>query len=371
MRNMEKTPTVISHQQDSDVNGPSDLGNRLGSFTRRALVSVGLVVAAVALLAFLWYAVDVLLLLFAAILLAVFLRGLSDWVSHRTPLREGWALVVVIVALLCITVAGAWLIAPDVAEQADQLSQSMPRAVERIQERVGRYEWGRRILVRLPSTEDLMPDRADVLARVTGVFSTTLGALANFVIILFVGLYLAVSPGLYTRGLVRLFPAAERNRAREVLNAVGAALRGWLLGKLITMFIVGILTITGLWLLGVPLALTLGLIAFFLAFIPNVGPILSVIPALAIALMQSPEMALYVLLLYLGVQVVESYLLNPLVYKRTVELPPALTLASQVLLGVLFGGVGVALATPLTAAALVLTKMLYVEDALGDRASAS
>lgn len=341
------------------------------SFVRRALVVTGLVMAALIMLLFLWYAVDVLLLLFAAILLAVFLRGLSDWVSRRSLLREGWALAVVILSLLGILAAGAWLIAPDVAKQADELSESLPRAVEQIRERIGRYEWGRQLLARLPPAEELMPDRADVLARATGVFSTTLGAVANFVIILFVGLYLAISPGLYTRGFIRLVPLGKRHRVSVVLSAVGSALRGWLLGKLITMGIVGVLTTAGLWLLGVPLALTLGLIAFFLAFIPNIGPILSAVPAVAVALMQGPTMALYVVFLYVGVQTVESYLLNPLVYKRTIELPPALTITAQVVLGVLFGGAGVALATPLTAAALVVVRMVYVEDLLGDRASAA
>ena len=132
------------------------------------------------------------------------------------------------------------------------------------------------------------------------------------------------------------------------------------------MIIIGVLTAVGLWLLGVPLALTLGLLAALLTFIPNIGPILAVVPAALLALLQSPTRALYVVLLYLGIQTVESYLLTPLMQKRTVSLPPALTIFAQVLMGILVGRIGLVLATPLTAALFVLVKMLYVEDILGD-----
>ena len=130
------------------------------------------------------------------------------------------------------------------------------------------------------------------------------------------------------------------------------------------------LTTIGLWLLDVPLALVLGLIAALFTFIPNIGPILSAIPAVLFGLTVSPQQALYVGLLYGGIQVVESYLLTPLVQRKTIELPPALTLAAQVLLGVTFGGLGVALAAPLTAVTVVGTRMLYVEDALGKQSAA-
>ena len=132
------------------------------------------------------------------------------------------------------------------------------------------------------------------------------------------------------------------------------------------MGIVGGITTGGLWLLGVPLAPALGLFAALAEFVPNVGPFLAFIPALVLALTESATRALAVLLLYLGVQGFESYVLTPLVEKRAVALPPALTITAQVLMAVLAGGLGLALATPLAAAALVLVQRLYVEDTLGD-----
>jgi predicted PurR-regulated permease PerM len=132
------------------------------------------------------------------------------------------------------------------------------------------------------------------------------------------------------------------------------------------MSLVGILTALGLWLLGVPLALILGLIAALLEFVPYIGTILSAVPAILLALLQGPMQALWVVLLYFVIQSIESYLLTPLVQQRVVSLPPALVLAAQVLMGVLFGAWGIILATPLTAALLVLVQMLYIEDILGD-----
>ncbi len=345
---------------DPVTNTPRD------GFVRRMLIGVGITVAVLLVLLLLWYAIDVLLLVFAGILVAIFLRGLSDKLSERTGLSGGWSLAVVLLALVTVIGVAVWWLAPSVAEQTDELTSTLPRAVERLQSRIERYGWARQIIGQLPPTDELMPDRADVVSQATGVFSTTFSALANFVIILFIGLYLAAEPRLYSTGLIRLVPIGKRDRARTVLGVVSYTLRWWLIGKVASMIAIGIFTWLGLWLLGVPLALTLGILAALLTFIPNIGPILSVIPTALLALLDSPTRALYVLLLYFVIQVVESYLLTPLVQKRTVSLPPALTIAAQVLLGILLGGLGVILATPLTAAALVMVKLLYVEDALGD-----
>lgn len=336
------------------------------NFTSRIVLAVGIITLAIFLSLLLWYAADVLLLAFAGILLAIFLRSLSDWVSEITPLSGGWSLGVVVVGLISILTIGIWLLAPGVADQIDELQKKLPQSVRQLERHVESYEWGRKALAQVPNANELVPDKADVLARVTGVFSTTFGAIANFFIIIFIGLYVAAEPRLYSDGLIRLVPLNRRQRAREVLDEVGSTLRWWLIGKVASMIVVGVSTVVGLWLLDIPLALTLGLLAALLTFIPNVGPILSVVPAMLLALMQSPMQALYVALLYLGIQTVESYFLTPLMQKRTVSLPPALTIFTQVLFGVMVGSLGFVLATPLTAAAIVMVKMLYIQDALKD-----
>lgn len=339
-------------------------GRRSGA-ARRAFVTAGVTIAIVLLLLLLWYAVEVLLLVFAGILLAIFLRGLSNCLAVRTFLSGGWSLALVVVALVAIAGTCAWLLAPRVIDQVEQLSQQLPRAIQQLGQRIEQHEWGRRVLASVPSADEMLPS-GTVLSRATGIFSTALGMITTFIVILSIGIYLAVEPDLYTGGVIRLVPAAHRARAREVLSRLEQTLRWWLYGRIFAMFVVGVLTTIGLYLLGVPLALALGLIAMVLTFIPYIGAIIALLPALVFGLLESPTQALYVSLLYLAIQTIESYLLTPLVNRRMVKLPPALTITTQVLLGVLLGTVGIALASPLTAATLVLVKMLFIEDTLGD-----
>jgi predicted PurR-regulated permease PerM len=322
-------------------------------------------IVAVMLVLLLWYIVEVFLLVFAGILLAIFLRGLSDQLSQYTPLNATWALAVVVLILLAILGVGVWLLAPDLAAQLSELAETLPRSIQHLEQRIRQYGIGQWFLAHATPVSALLPE-GSMLGRITRVFSTTLGVLASLIVILVIGFYMTVAPQVYTEGVVRLVPIARHGRAHEVLQALGQTLRWWLLGRWISMMLVGLLTAVGLWLLGVPLALTFGLLAALLTFIPYLGPLISAIPPTLLVLMQSPMQALYVILLYLGIQSVESYLLTPLVQQRTLSLPPALTITAQIFLGLLLGTLGVILATPLIAVTLVLVQMLYIEDVLGE-----
>ena len=152
-----------------------------------------------------------------------------------------------------------------------------------------------------------------------------------------------------------------------MIGGIGETLRWWLIGKVGSMIFIGILTWIGLSIIGVPLALTLGLIAGLLSFIPNFGPIISALPAILLAFIDSPITAVYVLILYVGVQLVESNLVTPIIERETVELPPALTIIFQLALSVMIGGLGLVLATPLLAVIMVLVQMVYIQDVLGDK----
>lgn len=335
-------------------------------FLRRVLAVVGISAVIILLGLFLWAVIYVLLLVFAGILLAIFLRSLSEWVNIYTPLGEGWSLAAVVLGLFVVLGASAWLLAPSVAEQIDHLTERIPRSIQQLEDRVRRYEWGRRLFAQAPQTQEVLPGAADIVQRAAGVFSSTVGTLASFVIFFFIGLFLASKPGLYTGGFLRLVPINKRDHACEILYATGYALRWWLIGQMVAMVVVAVLTTLGLWLLQVDLALTLGLLAGLLNFVPNLGPILAMVPAVLLALLQSPTQAVYVVLLYLAIQGIEGYVITPLIQQRTVSLPPALTITAQVALGVLLGIVGVAVATPLTVCLIVLIQILYVQDMLGD-----
>lgn len=337
------------------------------AFAERALIAVAAAVAGILALGLLWYAAQVLLVVFAGLLLAVALAGLADQVAAHARLPRGLALGAVTLGIAALIAFGVWVLADDVAAQATELIDTLPRAIDNVRDALARTPAGRVFLKRLPGAESASQQLADAAPRVlSATVGTTLGLATNLVLWLFIALYVAADPGLYSRGVAALVPRARRPRAAHLLATLDAMLRRWLLGKLVGMTIVGVVTWAGLALIGIPLALTLGLLAGLLNFVPYVGPIVSAVPALLLALLDGGRTAGWVALLYLGLQLVESYLLTPLIDQRTVRTPPALLLTSQVIAGVTLGAVGVVLAAPLLAVALVTVKLLYVEDVLGD-----
>lgn len=336
-------------------------------FSQRVLIAAALI-AAVALLCFtFWTAIDVFLLVFAAVLAAVFLRGISNAIHGWTRLGEGWSLFLVIIVLLAAVGGVVWLLAPRVSEQADQLSTQLPEATGSLLHVLQKHEWSRKLLSQAPDLPSIVSQHQGLLTRLTGVLSAGLGAFANLFVIAIIGVFLAAQPQVYRKGFLRLLPFSWRSRAEEVLLAIGQSLQNWLLGQLFCMSMVGLLTGIGLWLLGIPLSLVLAVIGGLLDFIPTVGPFLAALPGVLMALLQAPEKALLVAAVYTGVQMIENYVLQPFAQRRAVNLPPALLLFSQLLFSVTLGLFGLVLATPLTVTAIVMIKMLYIEDALGDK----
>jgi predicted PurR-regulated permease PerM len=311
-----------------------------------------------------WYAVELLFLAFAAILLAIFLDGIASWLSNHSFLSRGWALVCVLTVIGLVGWLIVELIWPRLSHQADLLSEALPLSLDRLQAYMSNYPWMQRIF---QGSMDRIFNQQRMLQQATGLLSSTLGILVNFVIVLVVAIYLASNPSLYRDGIIRLTPPDYRDRSRRLLNLIGMTLRRWLLGRFLLMISNGIITSVGLWIMGIPLALTLGIIAGLLNFIPNLGPIIASIPAILIALLQSPADALKVAIFYLAVQAVDGYLFTPLVQKWTVSLPPAITILSQVLLGILTGTLGVLLATPLAATAVVVIKVTYLHYYLREK----
>lgn len=328
-----------------------------GSFIRRVLIVCATTVGMAALALGVWKAVHILLVVFAGILLGVLLSGLADLLSSRSGLSRGSSLVVTVLAIIAAAALIGIVLGPAAGSQIDEMSQTLPQSVDRLREYLGKYGWTRQLLEAAPE-----PDA--VVEQATGMLSTTLSALVDLVVLVFVGLYLAADPTVYRRGLVSLIPPAHRPRAGKIIEEIGQTLRWWLVGRFTSMLIVGIMTTIGLLLLGIPLAFGLGLFAAAVTFVPYIGPMVSFIPAALLALMQSSVTVAYVGLLYLMIQLIESYLLTPLVERHAVELPPAFLITMQVLLGALLGGLGLALATPLAAVGVVLVRTLYVEGAL-------
>jgi predicted PurR-regulated permease PerM len=311
------------------------------------------------------FAFDLVLLLFAAVLIAVVLDGTATRLSRLIGIARGWC-----IALVMLTVVGSItlvfvLAMPTLVGEMLQLRDRLPEAVARLQEVINRFGWLETIINALPQGEVSLA-RPGVAGRVSTALTSTVGAVINIVIVLLVGLYLAVDPCPYVNGAVRLFPKKHRERARDVFASLRDVLFHWMQGQLVAMTVVGVLIAGGLWALGIPLAGTLGLIAGLFEFVPNIGPILSGVPAALLALTVSPTHVVYVIVLYVVVQTLESYLLMPLVMRRAVALPPALTIVAQLIGTLTAGWLGLLLATPLVAALMVLVQKVYLESVLGE-----
>ena len=335
---------------------------------RRASVTfaqtMGILVAVVAIVVA-WYARDVLILAFAGVLVGVFFRRLARRIHDLVGIRMGVSLAITVLLLFGGFGLLFWLRGPAIATEFAELRVEVPRAADTLRSRLQEREWARSIVDAIPSFGDLMPDARTAISRATGVVSRGFEVLTSFAVILFLGIAFAATPQPYVSGILALVPVEKVSRARAVLQRVEQTLWWWMLGRIVSMSVVGVATGIGLWLLGIPLALTLAVIAALLTFIPNIGPIISALPAVLLALAQGYNMALYVVLLYSGVQALETYVLGPVVDRHTVALPPALTVVAQLLLVLVGGIIGAAIAAPLAAMLVVVVTMLYVHDVLG------
>jgi len=323
-----------------------------------------LAVVAIAALAA-WQLADVLILLFGACLFAILLSQGAEVIERGTGLPRGIALAIELLALLVILTLAVWLAAPSLTEQLAALAAKLPQLADRVRAQIEAVPFGHIILANLPKLEDVLPNAEGVFGRLTGAASITLTVLTNLLLIVAIGAYLAGQPRLYGRGLALLLPPDREQRVAEVMRQTGSALRRWLHGQLVAMILVGAATALGLLALGVPFALALGLIAGLMEFIPFVGPLLATLPALLVALAESPATALKVLALYVIVQQIEGYLITPLVQRQAAHLPPAIAIVATVAFGVLIGPLGVVFATPLAVALMVWIRCFYVEDVLG------
>jgi predicted PurR-regulated permease PerM len=337
---------------------------------QRALVYVGIAVAVVVILVLLWYAIDVVFLAFLGVLVAILIRAPADWLSRLTGLREGWSLALVGVLLALLLVGTGAVFGRGIASQSIELTARIPEILEAFKQRMQQSELGSRVVELAEASGAFAGGETAFIGRGLGLIGSTFGVIANLVIVLFFGIFLAVQPQLYVDGALHLVAKKKRARISETLHAVGEALRRWLIGQSFLALIVALVIGIGLLALGAPFAVPLALLAGMMEFVPYIGPLIAAVPAVLIGFAEGPQLAGSIALLYLGVQLLESYVFAPLVQHRAVDLPPAMVIFAQVLMGVIAGGLGVAVATPLAAAILVAVNLLYVQDVLGERRAA-
>lgn len=331
----------------------------------RALVYLALIGLGVL---FIWLTLRVDLVIFGGVLFAISLRRAAGGFSRLTTMPVGWSLAAVVLLILLFFSGVGWFFSQSIAGQMSALSQQLPVAAAKVGNMISQSAIGK-ALAQHVDTSTVQTSPTSMLQSFFGVATNVVEVVGGIVVIVFLALYFAAEASVYVGGLVRLVPPVRRQRAAEVMHETASAIWYWMQGRLFSMTMLGGLTALGLWLLGVPLPVALGLLAGIMIFVPYIGSIASAIPGVIIAASISLSLAVYVVALYLGVHLVEGYILVPLVQRRAVHLPPALTLSAQLILGMLAGFVGLLFATPLVAAALVMIRMIYVEDILGDRGS--
>lgn len=312
----------------------------------------------------LWLLGSVLLLVFAAVLLAVILRSTAARLAHAVGWPVGAGLAAVSALVVVVLLGAGFALGPSLVEQSDQLWDRLSDAIEKALQWLQQSSWGRAI-VQGASPESV--DGTQLANRVGIALMSVVGAAASLVIVVVSAVYFAAAPKFYLSGLVRLLPPRHRRRGRAFLAAATATLRNWLYGQGIGMLIIAITSYIGLAIIGVPLAPLLALIAGLTDFVPYVGPVIGAAAALLVALGEGWNTALWVGVLFAGLQLIQGNVIEPLIQRHTTRLPPALTILSQTVLGTLFGALGVALATPLLAVVLVGVRMLYVESLLEGR----
>jgi len=327
-------------------------------FVRRVGLALG--IAALFVFAFLavFYGGHVVLVAFAGFLLAIYFRGIALFLGRWVPVPTRWLVGFVLLAHIGLAVLFAWYAAPLLEAQGRELAEQLPEAVGKLRDTLQERSWGRPLLGAIPDSGSITwRDFQGV-----GLFSSSFSFVVDLGVILVVGVYGSLGPEAYRRGLLLLFPPRMRVRAAEVSEKAVGTLRRFILGTFGSAAIIGVGSAVGLAILGVPLPMMMGLIAGALTFIPNIGPMLSVVPPALLALMQSPTLALWVLLLYGVLQFLEGSVITPMIQRHAVKLPPATLVLAQVLLGVLAGPLGIALAAPLTALGLVVLDELYVQE---------
>jgi predicted PurR-regulated permease PerM len=350
------TSTASRPTQPAWVSAGYDRFRRDWNYARRVLITL----VVIGLAYFLWLISDVLLMIFAAILLAVLLSFLADLIARYTPISRRWSLTVAVLLVVAVVVGFLGLFGAQIAGQITQLVDKLPQAIDAAGERLDIGNASARL------EEAIASGSGSLLSRLAGLGSTLVGALANLALVVVAAIYLAASPTLYRHGVIQLLPPTQHARILDAMDVSGSALRLWFGGQLITMALVGVASALAYWWVGLPSALALGIIAGATNFVPYLGPIIGAVPAIVFALATDLTTALWTFGAVLAIQQLEGNVITPFIQQRAVSLPPAVVLFAIVAFGLVFGLLGVFLAVPLTVTLSVLIKKLWVRQTLGE-----
>lgn len=332
-------------------------GNNDIPYIKKVWIKGSVYALIVVLLLFLKATFSVLLLILAGALIAIFFRGLSGLIQRKTKWNSNVCLIISIVGTIVIAAAIFWLIGAKLQSQFAELSNKIPEMASNAKEKLSESDIGKKIVGKL-SSQDSMKKGQALLGT---FFKSTFGIFGDIYVVIFLGIFFTASPAIYKKGMVKLIPPTGKHKAEEVLQKLSVNLQKWLKGKIFSMIVVMALTAIGLSVIGMPLWLVLAIIAGVLNFIPNFGPLIAMVPAVLVALIQGPTTALIVAIMYILIQVLESNFITPMVQQRLVSIPPALIIIAQLLVAPFTGVWGLVLATPLMLILMTLVNELYVK----------
>jgi predicted PurR-regulated permease PerM len=318
------------------------------------IVALLVIVILVARVAF-----NVLLMVMCGTLISVYFHGLGDMIERNTGISRRWAMTISIGGSFLILGSLLWFMGSTLEVQIAQLSNTLPSTVNNLKAKLATSPLGNEIL------DYFAGDDADgshkLMDTARSFFSTSFGVLGNIYIILSLGLFFTANPNIYKDGILLLLPESRKFEGRYIINRISLALKGWLKGMMASIILIIIMIFIGLSIMHIPVAIVLALITGMLKLIPNFGSLAAMIPGVLLALTISTQTAIIVALIYVVSQTIVSNIITPIIQNKMINLPPALTIISQIIMGTLSGVLGIIMAVPLLAIIFILVEELYIK----------
>ena len=331
------------------------------SFTNKVWTTVGITAFVVIMLLIIYKTLHVFLLLMASSLIALFFNAVSNKVKKWTGLGNGVSLAVTIVLIIVLLGLFFWMVGAEAQVQFEEMQEAVPVMIDNAQSYLNKSEIGRKVSDYVSDIEN----QKKVLPFLQSFFTSSFGVFGDLYIVIFLSIFLSVAPFDYVNGIVNLVPRRGKVKAKQLLENLGTNLQKWMKGAIVSGFVIATFIAIALLILGIDMWLILAIFAGLLNVIPNFGPIIAMIPGVLVALLTSPTLALLVAGSYILSQTIEGNLITPNIQKKLLNIPPALLISFQVLMGTLLGGWGIVLAVPILVIVITVVKKLYLDENMG------
>jgi len=327
------------------------------SFQQKVWIVCSITALFVALIWFFVATFSVFLLLLAGALIALFFHGFAQLIERKVRLSRRVSLLTSVILTFVIIISLFWFMGATIQQQITELAKTFPSIINNAKAKLAGTFLGQKFLEQT-SSNDVSKQAYTFFSK---FFNGTFGVFTDIYVVLFLGLFFTAAPQSYINGFLKLIPSRAKPKAKQTIEKTGFTLTKWLKGQIIAMVAIALLKGIALKILGVPMAIALALIAGILNFIPNFGPLISMIPAILIALTESVNKAIVVAIVYLLLQIIEGNVITPSIQQKLIKMPAALIIIAQLFMGLLAGAWGLILATPIVAIIIVVVDETYVK----------